>query len=149
MTKNDEERLQVKCVYDEEMMHIQGVSTSVQQGREYGFAEKIRTTMEVSMWLKEQPATLDSGASGERLYTPFTIYKYENGVCQMYIPGTPGNHPQGAVLNLHPLSEGIKRLLNFAGKAGFIQDAEGVPYTVEKKEETVMDFVSTWEGEEE
>ena len=147
--KNNEERLQVKCVYDEEMMHIQGVSSTVQRGREYGFAEKVRTTMEVSMWLSEQPAVLDSGASGERLYTPFSVYKYENGVCQMFIPGTPGNHPKGAVLNLHPLSEGVKRLLNFASAAGFLQDVEGSPYTVEKKEEAVMDFPIWIEGEEE
>ena len=149
MTNNNEERLQVKCVYDEEMMHVQGVSSTVQQGREYGFAEKVRTTMEVSMWLREQPAILKSGASGERLYTPFSIHRYENGVCQMYIPGTPGNHPQGAVLNLHPLSEGVKRLLNFASKAGFMQDTEGKPYTVEKKQEVVMDFPSLVDGEEE
>ena len=67
----------------------------------------------------------------------------------MYIPGTPGNHPQGAVLNLHPLSEGVKRLLNFASKAGFMQDTEGKPYTVEKKQEVVMDFPSLVDGEEE
>ena len=41
-----EERLQVKCNYDDGLIHIQGVSKSVNQGREYGFATKVRTTTE-------------------------------------------------------------------------------------------------------
>ena len=124
----EEERMQVKCNYDDEMMHIQGVSGKAQMGREYGIAEKVRTTMEVSMWLREQPPVLKSAASGELMYTPLSIYKYANGVCQMFIPGSPCNHPQGAILGLHPLSLGVQRILSFATKAGFVQEVDGEPY---------------------
>ena len=127
----EEERLQVKCNYDDEMMHIQGISGKAQMGREYGIAEKVRTTLEVSMWLREQPPVLKSAASGELLYTPFTVYKYANGVCHMFIPGTPGNHPEGAMLGLQPLSGGVKRVLSFANKAGFIQEVDTDPYVPE------------------
>jgi|19_taG_2_1085344.scaffolds.fasta_scaffold00432_11 hypothetical protein len=146
-TMMEEERMQVKCNYDDELMHIQGVSGNTQMGREYGIAEKMRTTMEVSMWLREQPPVLKSAASGELLYTPFTIYRYANGVMQMFIPGTPANHPQGAMLGLHPLSEGVKRVLTFAKKAGFIQDTDTDPYV---PEETLnLDVGLFIEGEEE
>lgn len=145
-----EERMQVKCNYDEEMMHIQGVSETVQRGREYGIAEKVRTTMEVSMWLKEQPPVLKSAASGEVLYTPFSIHKYENGLCQFFIPGTEGNHPKGAVMNLHPLSEKIQKLLKFANDAGFIQEVEGEPYVTEKAEKAdIIDIGDLLDGGDE
>ncbi len=126
-----EERLQVKCNYDEGVMHIQGVSKSVNQGREYGFATKVRTTTEVSMWLREQPAVNLSAASNTLAYTPFQIIRYTNKVPQIFIPGTPGNHPSGAVLNMHPLSVGVKNLLLFAEKAGFIEDSDEEPYTTD------------------
>ena len=130
-----EERLQVKCNYDEGMMHIQGVSNDVNQGREYGFATKVRTTTEVSMWLRDQPAVMKSAASGTLAYTPFQIIRYSNKVPQIFIPGTPGNHPSGAVLNMHPLSAGIKNLLQFAEKAGFIEESKEEPYTTDEVKE--------------
>jgi len=143
-TMMEEERLQVKCNYDDEMMHVQGISGKAQMGREYGIAEKVRTTMEVSMWLREQSPVLKSAASGELLYTPFTVYKYANGVCHMFIPGTPGNHPEGAMLGLHPLSEGVKRVLSFAHKAGFIQEVDTDPYVPIEEANSEM-----WHTEEE
>jgi hypothetical protein len=130
-----EERLQVKCNYDNGLMHVQGVSKTVNQGREYGFATKMRTTTEVSMWLKEQPPVLKSAASNTLAYTPFQIIRYSNKVPQLFIPGTPANHPNGAVLNLHPLSNGVKQLLSFAEKAGFIQDSDELPFTTDEVKE--------------
>lgn len=147
ITMMEEERLQVKCNYDDELMHIQGVSGKAQMGREYGIAEKVRTTLDVSLWLREQPPVLKSAASGELLYTPFTIYRYANGVMQMFVPGTPANHPQGAMLGLHPLSEGVKRVLTFAKKAGFIQDVDDAPYV--PKETLNLDSTDHFIQEEE
>ena len=126
----EEERMQVKCNYDDETMHIQCVSNNVQRGREYGMAIKLPTTTDISMWLREQTPTLVSAASGGApMYTPFSLYKYSNGEIQMFVPGNKLNHEQGAVMNLHPLCGKVKKLLGFADEAGFIQDAEGVPYT--------------------
>ena len=123
------ERMQVKCKYDDEMMHIQCVSSKVQQGREYGMAIKLPTTADVSMWLREQEPTLVSAASGGApMYTPFTLYKYDSGDIQMFIPGSEINHAQGAVMNLHPLCDKMKKLLMFADKAGFIEQGVGKPY---------------------
>ena len=124
------ERMQVKCKYDDETMHIQCVSKNVQRGREYGMAIKLQTTADVSMWLREQEPTLVSAASGGApMYTPFTLYRYGNGEIQMYIPGSEINHPQGAVLNLHPLCGKVSKLLSFAEEAGFIENADGEPFT--------------------
>ena len=126
----EEERMQVKCNYDDETMHIQCVSKTVQRGREYGMAIKLPTTTDVSMWLRQQEPVLVSAASGcAPAYTPFSLYKYGNGEIQMFIPGSEINHKDGAVMNLHPLCEKVKKLLSFADAAGFIQDAEGEPYS--------------------
>lgn len=126
----ENERMQVKCNYDDETMHIQCVSKNVQRGREYGMAIKLPTTTDISMWLREQEPTLVSAASGGApMYTPFTLYKYNSGEVQMFIPGTEINHTQGAVMNLHPLCSKVKKLLSFADEAGFLEDAEGLPYT--------------------
>jgi hypothetical protein len=51
------------------------------------------------------------------------------------------------MLGLHPLSEGVKRVLTFAKKAGFIQEADTDPYV---PEETLnLDAGLFIEGEEE
>ena len=63
------------------------------------------------------------------MYTPFSLYKYSNGEVQMFVPGNKLNHEQGAVMNLHPLCGKVKKLLGFADEAGFIQDADGEPFT--------------------
>ena len=136
VSKMNNERMQVKCNFDEGRMHIQGVSGKVQQGREYGFAVKMRTTLPVSMWLREQPAVLESAASGELMYTPFQIYEYENKVCQMFVPGNSEfNHPQGLVLDLHPMSNQVQKLLRFAKAAGLTTQAPGEPYVSSEEEE--------------
>jgi hypothetical protein len=62
----------------------------------------------------------------------------------MFIPGTPGNHPEGAMLGLHPLSEGVKRVLSFAHKAGFIQEVDTDPYVPIEEANSEM-----WHTEEE
>jgi hypothetical protein len=133
--EHEEERMQIKCNYEDELVHIQCVSGKLQAGRKYGFTVKMRTEPTVSMWLREQPPVLDSAASGTKMYTPFKIYRYANNVHQMYIPGTPANHPSGAVLDLHPSSENVMQLLDYATKVGFVENAEGDPFVSAKEEE--------------
>ena len=129
-----ETRMQVKCDYDEGRMHIQGVS-DIEDNRKYGHATKIRTDVNVSMWLREQEPVLKSAASQELLYTPFTIYEYDNQVCQMFIPGSACNHPNGAVLDMHPLSNGVSSLLKWARASKLIERKEGMPFASQEEEE--------------
>ena len=129
-----ETRMQVKCDYDEGRMHIQGVS-DIEDNRKYGHATKIRTDVNVSMWLREQAPVLKSAASQELLYTPFTIYEYDNQVCQMFIPGSACNHPNGAVLDMHPLSNGVSSLLKWARASKLIERKEGMPFASQEEEE--------------
>jgi hypothetical protein len=130
-----ESRLQVKCMNDEGRIHIQGISPDVEMGRDYGIAVKMRTTPAVSMWLNEQEPCLKSAASDGVWYIPFRIYRYSNSVCQMFIPSTDvANHPNGAVMNLHPMSKNIQSLLVFADKAGLIEDMIGTPYKTGEEE---------------
>ena len=119
-----EESMQVKCNFDEGRLHIQGVSGTYQQGRKYGMAIKMRTNADVSAWLREQPPVLKSAASGEVMYTPFNIYRYKDNTCQLFIPGSPANHPEGAVLDLHPKNSNVRALLEFGIKSGLIVDME-------------------------
>lgn len=134
VVKNMEEGMQIKCKNDEGRIHIQGVSTVHQDERKYGMSVKMRCMEDTSMWLREQEPVLKSAASGTVMYIPFRIYRYTNKVCQMFIPGTPANHPSGAVLNVHPMSDQVKRLLTFAEKAGLIEDVDGEPYSPEEQE---------------
>ena len=129
-----EARMQVKCDYDEGRMHIQGVS-DIEDNRKYGHATKIRTDVNVSMWLREQAPVLKSAASQELLYTPFTIYEYDNQVCQMFIPGSACNHANGAVLDMHPLSSGVSSLLKWARASKLIERKEGMPFASQEEEE--------------
>ena len=129
-----ETRMQVKCDYDEGRMHIQGVS-DIEDNRKYGHATKIRTDVNVSMWLREQEPVLKSAASQELLYTPFTIYEYDNQVCQMFIPGSACNHANGAVLDMHPLSSGVSSLLKWARASNLIEKKERMPFASEEEEE--------------
>ncbi len=131
----EEERMQIKCKYEEGLVHIQCISAKLQAGRKYGFTVKMRTDPAVSMWLREQPEVLDSAATGGTMYTPFRIYRYGNNVHQMYIPGTPANHPNGAVLDLHPSSDNVAQLLDYATKVGFVENAEGKPFVSGQEEE--------------
>ena len=131
----EEERMQVKCNYEDELVHIQCVSGKLQAGRKYGFTVKMRTDAAVSMWLREQPPSLASAATGGIMYIPFKIYRYGNNVHQMYIPGTPANHESGAVLDLHPSSDNVAQLLNYATKVGFVENAEGKPFVSKQEEE--------------
>lgn len=111
------ERMQVKCNYDEGRLHLQGVSNNVRHGRPYGFAIKMRCAADVTQWLRTQAPTLKSAASGEVMYIPFELYRYEDGTYQMFIPGDDANHSDGAMLDLQPLDGTVKALMAFADEA--------------------------------
>lgn len=120
------ERIQIKCNYDDKMMHIQGVTKDRHDGsnRKYGIALKLRTTLEVSQWLREQTPTHESAASGGTMYIPLEIRKYKDSVIQMYINGSKGNHDDGVMLDVQPADKDIRQLLKFAQNAGLIVDVD-------------------------
>ena len=93
-------KMQVKVEYDsgETEMHVQCVTKEVVFGRNrhYGYAVKIKPDEQFFQWLREQDAVMRSAASDRLLYTPFELIEYQNGDIQMYVPGKPANHPQGA-----------------------------------------------------
>ena len=116
------ERMQIKCNYDDKMMHVQGVTKDTHEGgnRKYGIALKLRTTLEVSQWLREQTPLYESAASGNTLYIPFEIRKYEDNNVQFHIVGSKGNHPMGVMLDVQPADKDIRQLLMFAQNSGLI-----------------------------
>tara|TARA_Y100000114_G_scaffold128034_1_gene124934 strand:+ start:821 stop:1303 length:483 start_codon:yes stop_codon:yes gene_type:complete len=120
--------MQVKVEYDsgESEMHVQCVTKEVVMGRNrhYGYSVKIKPHEQFFQWLREQDAVLRSAASDRLLYTPFELIEYQNGDIQMYVPGKPANHPQGAVLDLSPSDERVKNLIVFAKKAGLIKTVD-------------------------
>ena len=133
----NEDRMQVKCNYDDGMMHIQGVTSTMCEGmnRKYGYAERMQCQKGVSDWLKMQTPTLKSGASGEMMYIPFEILRYENGVVQFMVRGDELNHPEGMVCDINPAKNDIKGLLAFARNANLITQVVGAEPHVGKGEE--------------
>tara|TARA_R110002074_G_C12476823_1_gene660614 strand:+ start:462 stop:869 length:408 start_codon:yes stop_codon:yes gene_type:complete len=125
MNEQENERMQVKCNYDIGRLHIQGVSSTVERGRKYGIALKMRAHDDVSLWLREQPAILESAASGELMYIPFDILRYEGEVYQMFIAGSKANHPEGAMLDLQMLDKPVQEMIEFATEAKMIIDVVG------------------------
>ena len=111
----NEDRMQVKCNYDDGMMHIQGVTSTMCEGmnRKYGYAERMQCQKGVSDWLKMQTPTLKSGASGEMMYI----------------------HPEGMVCDINPAKNDIKGLLTFARNANLITQVVGAEPHVGKGEE--------------
>lgn len=135
------ERMQIKCNYDDKMMHVQGVAKESHESgnRKYGIALKLRTTLEVSQWLREQTPTHKSAASGDVLYIPFEIRKYKDNNVQFFIMGSKGNHELGVMLDVQPADKDIRQLIKFANNAGLIanidEDSRWQPTVVDTQEE--------------
>ena len=117
-------RMQVRCIYDTNALHIQGVGPSV--NRKYGIALELRAPKELTAWLSEQTPSEQSPASKETLYAPMELWQYpgdEENQFQFLIRGSELNHPNGAMLNMKNQSDAVKTLVDWA------QNAELVAYT--------------------
>ena len=102
-------RLQVRCIYDTNALHIQGVGPSV--NRKYGIALELRAPKTLTKWLSEQTPSEQSPASKEILYAPMEAWYYsEQDIVQLLIHGSPLNHADGAVLNVKTKSDSVKTL---------------------------------------
>ena len=123
-----ENRLQVRCIYDMNALHIQGVGPSV--NRKYGIALELRAPQTLTKWLSEETPTQESPASKEILYAPMEAWYYsELDITQLLIRGSPLNHPDGAVLNVKTKSDSVKTLIEWLHK-GVMQypDVEEEPF---------------------
>ena len=143
-------RTQVRCVYSDNMIHVQGVGTEM--NRPYGMATEFRVPTVITNWLKGQNPTLQSPASGDTLYIPVQLIQYtgiesaEIDGCsevrrwQLVIESTvdggdPLNHPKGAVLDMQPLSIPVSTFIEFCTMNELCEEGEGEPYTGDEKDE--------------
>ena len=117
MTDYGDNRLQVRCQYDTNRIHIQGVGQPT-VNRKYGIAIELRAPPVLTDWLSLQEPWKKSPASGSMLYVPMTIVSYNDGeTIQFLIDGEELNHPQGAMLNVNADSLPVKTLVAFAKEA--------------------------------
>lgn len=114
MTEYGQPRLQVRCQFDTNRIHIQGVGEPT-VNRKYGLAIELRAPPELTEWLSEQAPTLSSPASGSILYAPMSVLSYieHEGVVQLLIDGDELNHPEGAMLDISEDSLAVKTLIDF------------------------------------
>ena len=127
-------RLQVRCQYDTNRIHIQGVGQPT-VNRKYGIAIELRAPPALTEWLSEQEPVNKSPASGSMLYVPMTINIHGDNTAQFIINGEQLNHPSGAALNVNADSLPIKTLIAFAKEAeSSYNEVDGEPYTAEDSE---------------
>jgi hypothetical protein len=141
-----EKRIQVRCQYSDNMIHVQGIGNPEPTGgnRKYGMATELRVPIELTNWLKGQEPTAKSPASGDQLYIPLRLVRYvvdSHTPCyQLFIEATapggdPLNHPMGAVLDMQPLSQPVKDLIAFCEANEIQVDSTDEPYSDNAGEE--------------
>jgi len=132
-----EHRLQVRCEFDAQRIHLQGVG-EIQVNRKYGLALELQAPPELTGWLQEQEPTTVSPASGNALYIRAEMRHYfESDTTQLVVFGESLNHPEGAALAMDPNAENlaVQTLIEFAKQNGLLTLVAGDPYTVEDSEE--------------
>jgi hypothetical protein len=127
-------RLQVRCQFDEHRLHVQGVSAEHKTNREYGCAHELRVPTQVTTWLGQKDPELKSAASSSVLYVPLHLWATPEGY-QFFIKGSEFNHPDGLVLNVHPDNLSVKALIDFAQDGGIDVTMQAEHYTSDGGEE--------------
>lgn len=114
--KYGERRIQVRCEYDNNRIHIQGVGNPT-INREYGVALELRAPPELTDWLREQEPTNTSPASGAMYYVESMLLHYQKyDTYQLLISGDELNHKSGAMLDLSMESNTVQMLVGFIEK---------------------------------
>jgi hypothetical protein len=131
-------RLQVRCEFDMNRIHIQGVGPT-QVNRKYGLALELQAPPALTSWLQEQEPTTVSPASGNLLYIEAEMRHYfEDGdKTQLVILGESLNHPQGAALEMDMNDDNlaVQTLIQFTKESGLLVLTTGNAHTVESEEE--------------
>lgn len=132
------ERLQVRCEFDTNRIHIQGVGEKT-VNRKYGMALELQSNSDVTNWLLDQEPTLVSPASGNLLYIEAQLHTFveDNNQMRLLFLGDNLNHPQGAVLELDMSEENlaVQALIDFAKNNGLIHISAGEAFTAEEDAE--------------
>ena len=135
-------RIQVRCEYSDNMIHIQGIGDPEHGGgnRKYGMATELRVPIEMTAWLRGQTPTAQSPASGDKLYVPLRLVRYDKfsgdtgkSVYQLFIESTldggdPLNHPMGAVLDMQLLSQPVMEFISFCEGNNIVVVSPDAPY---------------------
>ena len=132
MDKYGEKRIQVRCDYDINRIHIQGVGTPT-VNREYGMAIELRAPPEITSWLREQEPDQKSPASGGMFYVKARVIHYtEHDTYQLHVFGDELNHKDGVRLDLAEDVPLVQTLLKFADNnldSDILAAGIGTPYT--------------------
>ena len=135
----EDKRLQVRLHSTDGQLHFQGIGVEV--NREYGLSVDVRVPNEISDWLKNQQATLQSAAGGGPIYVPTQMRVYDvddKPVYQLFIEGSNNdklNHPDGAVLNMQPKSMMVAQLIDFCVQSEIVETVVGeAPFVGEQDE---------------
>ena len=131
-------RLQVRCEFDMNRIHIQGVGPT-QVNRKYGLALELQAPPALTSWLQEQEPTTVSPASGNLLYIEAEMRHYfeDEDKTQLVILGESLNHPQGAALEMDMKDDNlaVQTLIQFTKESGLLVLTAGNAHTVESEEE--------------
>jgi|TARA_R110000824_G_scaffold542_3_gene3479 hypothetical protein len=139
----NEKRMQVKCNYDEGMMHIQVVcdQESSLSNRPYGYTVRMPCENKVSQYLRLQDPVLNSAAGTGVNYTAMTALSYpEHTIAgrpavQFLIHGTEFNHPQGLVCSVAMSKSDIISLVKYLMSVDMLVEQQGIPFIGESQEE--------------
>ena len=138
MTKQyGNDRLQVRCQFDANRLHIQGIGEPT-VNRKYGLALELRAPTDLTNWLNDQEPTLMSPASGSQLYTQLEMLQYieHDNTVQLLIHGAELNHPKGAMLDISAESPAVQTLITFVREsAAGLMIAAGEIFKTEGSEE--------------
>ena len=136
MTEYGQPRLQVRCQFDTNRIHVQGVGEPT-VNRKYGLAIELRAPPQLTEWLSEQEPTLSSPASGTMLYAPMSVLSYieHEGSVQLLIEGEELNHPEGAMLDISDDSVAVQTLIDFVKESkSSLTLQDGAVFTTEEEE---------------
>jgi hypothetical protein len=139
----NERRMQVKCNYDEGMMHVQVLcdQASDLSNRPYGYTVRMPCEGKVSEYLRLQDPVFNSAANTGKNYIAMTAMSYpEHSIAgrpaiQFLIHGSEYNHPQGLVCSVAMSKNDIINLVKYLMSVDMLVEQQGLPVTVESQEE--------------
>ena len=142
MNEQKEVGVQVRCEYNANMIHVQGIG--VEENRGYGLSIEFRVPTEVTDWLCGQVPTTRSLSSSNALYyipaemNRFAVgdgYEYQMVLKSTVEGGDAYNHPDGLILNMHKDTMNIMQFINFCDTNLIFADVVGEPFTQESDAE--------------
>lgn len=143
----NEKRMQVKCNYDEGMMHIQVLckQESNLSNRDYGYTIRMPCENKVSNYLRLQDPMYDSAANTGKNYTAMTAMSFPQHTIagrpavQFLIHGAEYNHPQGMICSVAMSKSDIISLVKYLMSVSMLVEQQGEPLIGVAEEEEEKD----------